>query len=122
MPKNHPTFFELPSELPVVKRCLCAHFGCNVYHESLIFGPEVYVRAAMHSIKHAIEHSGGRLPAEHGHGTDCDAPVETKERWMRMDPTNSMNPGVGGLRPFDGTALEDEDQSVFATHALPSFI
>lgn len=96
MPKNHPTFFELPSEFPVVKRCLCAHFGCNVYHESLIFGPEVDVRAAKHSIKHAIEHSGGRLPAEHGHGTDYDAPVETKERWMRMDPTNSMNPGVGG--------------------------
>eukprot|EP01050_Picozoa_sp_SAG11_P028340 SAG11_NODE_7537_length_1133_cov_1.259188_2_plen_67_part_00 len=50
-----------------------------------------------HLIKHEIEASGGKLPAEHGHGTEYTAPPPTQERWRRMDPTNAMNPGVGGL-------------------------
>jgi len=40
---------------------------------------------------------GGRLPAEHGHGTEYVAPQATRSRWEAMDPLNVFNPGVGGL-------------------------
>ena len=40
---------------------------------------------------------GGKLPAEHGHGTEYVAPDATRRRWEKMDPLNVFNPGVGGL-------------------------
>ena len=49
------------------------------------------------ALKHSVEVMGGRLPAEHGHGTEYHAPPDTAARWMAMDPLNVMNPGVGGL-------------------------
>jgi D-lactate dehydrogenase len=96
LPKNFTKYPDLPKQFPVAKRCVYSHFGCNVYHEDLVFGPEVDVEEAKHVIKHAIEAQGGRLPAEHGHGTEYHAPADTIKRWMGMDPMNVMNPGVGG--------------------------
>jgi D-lactate dehydrogenase len=96
LPKNRTTMPILPEDqYPIKKRCSYAHFGCNVYHEDYVFGPEVDVEEAKHAIKHAIEEQGGKLPAEHGHGTEYPAPAATKQRWMNMDPLNVMNPGVG---------------------------
>ena len=34
LPKNHKGILELPDDFPVEMRCLCSHFGCNVYHET----------------------------------------------------------------------------------------
>jgi D-lactate dehydrogenase (quinone) len=73
-----------------------SHFGCNVVHEDLAFAPGVDVHACKMSIKREIEASGGMLPAEHGHGTEYSAPADTQSRWKSIDPTNVMNPGVGG--------------------------
>jgi len=96
LPKDHTTNPEFPSKYPVTKRCTYSHFGCNVYHEDLVFGPDIDVEEAKHAIKHAIEEAGGKLPAEHGHGTEYHAAEDTQRRWMAMDPLNVMNPGVGG--------------------------
>lgn len=76
-------------------RCLCSHFGCNVFHDSLMVSTDVDVKNAKKHIQKIIEDAGGKLPAEHGHGTEYEAPISTQERWKKMDPTNSMNPGVG---------------------------
>ena len=73
-----------------------SHFGCNVVHEDLAFDAGVDVEACKIQIKHIIEDLGGKLPAEHGHGTEYIAPEATQRRWQGMDPTNVMNPGVGG--------------------------
>lgn len=37
------------------------------------------------------------LPAEHGHGTEYDSSKSSQDRWMKMDPLNVLNPGIGGL-------------------------
>jgi D-lactate dehydrogenase len=63
------------------------------------------VAQAQASFKKAIEGTGGRLPAEHGHGTEYSAPQDMQERWKRTDPLNVMNPGVGGTsycRSYNG--------------------
>jgi D-lactate dehydrogenase len=81
-----------------LKRMRYSHFGCNVVHEDLAFGQNVDTHQVKMDLKKTIEHKhGGKLPAEHGHGTEYQAPVNTQERWKRMDPLNVMNPGVGGL-------------------------
>ena len=38
----------------------------------------------------AIERVGGKLPAEHGHGTEYAAPADMQQRWQLSDPTNTM--------------------------------
>lgn len=75
-----------------------SHFACNVVHEDIAFPPGVDVHAAKMELKKTVEHNcGGKLPAEHGHGTEYHAPDDTKKRWKKMDPLNVMNPGIGGL-------------------------
>ena len=59
-----------------------SHFGCNVFHEDIAFRPGVDAHAAKIELKHAVERMGGKLPAEHGHGTEYDAPRETQRRWQ----------------------------------------
>ena len=98
LPKN---FREEPPKgtpsSPPVARLRYGHFGCNVVHEDLAFDPRVDVPAAKKNLKAAIEGVGGKLPAEHGHGTEYDAPDDTRARWRSFDPTNALNPGVGGM-------------------------
>ncbi|CAE7655006.1 dld [Symbiodinium pilosum] len=95
MPKNFDRILELPEDWGIEMRCLCSHFGCNVFHESLVLRNDVDAEAMKKKIKKFIESSGGKLPAEHGHGTEYAAPEDTQQRWRRIDPRNCMNPGVG---------------------------
>lgn len=87
------------AETPLV-RMRYAHLGCNVVHEDIAFASGVDVLACKDKIKKEVEAKGGMLPAEHGHGTEYCAPISTQDRWKRIDPTNTMNPGVGGL-PYE---------------------
>lgn len=97
LPKNFVEYPALPEkEYPIGKRLVYSHFGCNVYHEDFVFGPEVDVEKAKKAYKKAVEGTGGKLPAEHGHGTEYPAPPDKQKQWMDIDPTNTMNPGVGG--------------------------
>jgi D-lactate dehydrogenase len=100
LPKNYtanPSFPE--QEYPIENRWIYSHFGCNVYHEDLTFKPEINVDVGRFAIKHAVEDTGGKLPAEHGHGTEYPAPNNMQARWQKTDPLNVMNPGVGGTSP-----------------------
>ena len=85
-----------------IKRMRYSHFGCNVVHEDLAYPLESDTHAAKLSLKNVVEQMGGKLPAEHGHGTEYVAPVDVQNRWKLMDPSNTMNPGLGGLstKPF----------------------
>ena len=85
-----------------VKRLRYSHFGCNVVHEDIAFEPEADIAAYKRSAKRSVEALGGKLPAEHGHGTEYVAPPETRQRWQAMDPKNIFNPGVGGLEHGQG--------------------
>lgn len=97
LPKNGGAAPPLASVSPL-KRMRYSHFGCNVVHEDIAFAPGVDVEAIKYELKKTVEQEcHGKLPAEHGHGTEYHAPEPTQKRWMKMDPLNVMNPGVGGL-------------------------
>lgn len=95
MPKNFSGILEMPKDVGIEMRCVCSHFGCNVFHDSILLPLDVDVKKTKKRIAEIIRDAGGKLPAEHGHGTEYEAPMSTVDRWKRMDPTNSMNPGVG---------------------------
>ena len=81
-----------------IKRMRYSHFGCNVVHEDIAFPTYVDIHQAKMQLKKSVEIScNGKLPAEHGHGTEYTAPEATRNRWKQMDPLNVMNPGIGGL-------------------------
>ena len=80
-----------------VCRMRYSHFGCNVVHEDIAFLPSADAHACQMGIKKIIEGRGGRLPAEHGHGTEYVAPPGVQARWKSMDPCNVLNAGVGGV-------------------------
>ncbi len=95
LPKNSSLAPKLSNE--PVKRMRYSHFGCNVVHEDIAYEQGVDTHAAKMELKHVVDEvHKGRLPAEHGHGTEYKAPADTQRRWMKMDPCNVMNPGVGG--------------------------
>ena len=79
-----------------------SHFGCNVVHEDLAYPLGSDTHSAKLSLKYSVENLGGKLPAEHGHGTEYIAASDAQARWKQMDPSNTMNPGLGGLssKPF----------------------
>lgn len=98
LPKKHGDTPQLPESNQPIKRMRYSHFGCNVVHEDLAYAQGVDTHAAKMELKHVVDEvCNGRLPAEHGHGTEYHAPKDTQKRWMKMDPLNVMNPGVGGL-------------------------
>ena len=86
-----------PSAATPLKRMRYSHFGCNVVHEDIAYALGVDTHKEKMSFKHNVEGEGGKLPAEHGHGTEYHAPENAQKRWMKMDPLNVLNPGVGGL-------------------------
>ena len=98
LPKNHGKEPQLPPSNAPVKRLRYSHFGCNVVHEDLAYEQGVDTHEAKMELKGIVDHvCKGKLPAEHGHGTEYHAPKDTQRRWQKMDPLNVMNPGVGGL-------------------------
>lgn len=101
LPKNAGTAPPLDTAngaIKPLKRMRYSHFGCNVVHEDLAYAPGVDLHEAKHALKETVEKDfGGKLPAEHGHGTEYVAPPVTQKRWKAMDPSNVLNPGVGGL-------------------------
>jgi len=117
LPKNRSAapVLDLAGDQPKI-RMRYSHFGCNVVHEDLAYAPGVDTHRAKMALKKTVDEvCGGRLPAEHGHGIEYVAPLATKLRWMKMDPFNVMNPGVGGLSTQykygrDGESLWKEEE------------
>jgi len=98
LPKNGGPVPPLPpSAATPLRRMRYSHFGCNVVHEDIAYALGVDTHKEKMAFKHVVEEEGGKLPAEHGHGTEYHAPESAQKRWMNMDPLNVLNPGVGGL-------------------------
>ena len=43
--RNFDRILELPEDWGIEMRCLCSHFGCNVFHESLVLRNDVDAEA-----------------------------------------------------------------------------
>lgn len=98
LPKNYDGTVTLqPPNSPALQlKMMYGHFGCGVYHYDVaVAGTDADAAIVKENMIQLVQGLGGKLPAEHGHGTEYAAPPETLARWEKTDPRNLFNPGVG---------------------------
>lgn len=98
LPRNTTEWFEvLPAELD--KRIRAAlyygHFLCHVLHQDYVVEVGEDPEAIKASLLQLLSARGARYPAEHNYGHLYEAPPELEAFYVQLDPTNSLNPGVG---------------------------
>ncbi len=92
-------FEELPAEISdqLVSKLYYGHFMCHVLHQDYIVkkgaDPKV-LKAAMLKI---LDQRGAEYPAEHNVGHLYPAKPDLAAFYKSVDPTNSMNPGIGKM-------------------------
>lgn len=74
---------------------LYGHFFCHVFHLDLVLKRGTDAEAFKHAILEAFEARGAECPAEHNVGHLYAAKPALWEFYRALDPTNSLNPGIG---------------------------
>ena len=73
------------------------HFFCHVMHHDYILGKGVSAGKTKEKMLKLLEQKGAEYPAEHNVGRHYKAKQSLAEFYKELDPTNSFNPGIGGL-------------------------
>ena len=98
LPRNTLDWFEtLPAEIEarLEFKMYCGHFFCHVLHQEYLVKKGEDCDAVKHDILALLEDRGAKYPAEHNVGHLYDAEPALKDFYRSLDPTNTMNPGVG---------------------------
>ncbi|NTF44015.1 D-lactate dehydrogenase [Rhizobium rhizogenes] len=98
LPRNTLDWFEtLPAEIEAKLefKMYCGHFFCHVLHQEYLVKKGEDCDAVKHAILALQEDRGAKYPAEHNVGHLYDAEPALKDFYRSLDPTNTMNPGVG---------------------------
>jgi len=74
---------------------LYGHFFCHVFHLDLVLKRGTDAEAFKHAILEAFEVRGAECPAEHNVGHLYAAKPALRDFYRALDPTNSLNPGIG---------------------------
>jgi len=90
---------ELPDEIndQLLHRLYYGHFMCHVLHQDYIVRKGVDVKALKARMLALLETRGAEYPAEHNVGHLYQAKPELAAFYKSVDPTNSMNPGIGKM-------------------------
>lgn len=101
LPRNTETWFEqLPDSLTsaLIGTLYYGHFLCYVFHQDYILDT---TKADYHETRAALLElclaKGAKYPAEHNVGHLYCAEPGLAEFYRDLDPTNTFNPGIGGL-------------------------
>ena len=92
-------FEELPAELnaQIVKKLYYGHFFCHVLHQDYIVKKGVDVKALKAAMLEILDRRGAEYPAEHNVGHLYAAKPDLAAFYREIDPTNSLNPGLGKM-------------------------
>lgn len=71
------------------------HFMCHVFHQDYIIKKGVDVDALKKEMLLLLNEREAEYPAEHNVGHLYKAKPQLKQFYQQLDPTNSMNPGLG---------------------------
>lgn len=90
---------ELPPEINdhLVHRLYYGHFMCHVLHQDYIVRKGADVKALKAAMLELLEQRGAEYPAEHNVGHLYKAKPDLAAFYKSVDPTNSMNPGIGKM-------------------------
>jgi len=98
--RNDREWFEkLPPEIDrhISHRLYYGHFMCHVLHQDYIVRKGVDVAALKAQMLELLEARGAEYPAEHNVGHLYKAKPDLAAFYQSVDPTNSMNPGIGKM-------------------------
>lgn len=89
----------LPEEINkhILHRLYYGHFMCHVLHQDYIVRKGVDVEALKAQMLELLEKRGAEYPAEHNVGHLYKAKPDLAHFYKSVDPTNSMNPGIGKM-------------------------
>jgi D-lactate dehydrogenase len=98
LPRNELDWFEeLPPELDSLIRhkLYYGHFFCYVFHQDYILEPGVDEAEVKHKMLELFESRNAKYHAEHNVGHMYQAEPPLVEFYYSLDPTNTLNPGIG---------------------------
>ncbi|NSY40883.1 D-lactate dehydrogenase [Leisingera sp. ANG59] len=92
-------FEELPPEIAdqLVSRLYYGHFMCHVLHQDYIVKKGADPKALKDAMLALLDKRGAEYPAEHNVGHLYRAKPDLAAFYKSVDPTNSMNPGIGKM-------------------------
>ncbi|ASJ72589.1 D-lactate dehydrogenase [Granulosicoccus antarcticus] len=90
---------ELPPEISdqLVHKLYYGHFMCHVMHQDYIVRKGADVAALKAKMLEILDQRGAEYPAEHNVGHLYKAKPDLAAFYKSVDPTNSMNPGIGKM-------------------------
>ena len=98
LPRNAKDWrFQLPDHLEaqIAERLVYGHFLCFVFHLDYIVKPGVDTQAFEDALVAFLRAKGAQCPAEHNVGHLYKAPENLVGFYRSLDPTNTLNPGIG---------------------------
>lgn len=92
-------FEELPPEISdqLVAKLYYGHFMCHVLHQDYIVRKGADPKALKAVMLELLDKRGAEYPAEHNVGHLYKAKPDLAAFYKSVDPTNSMNPGIGKM-------------------------
>ena len=87
----------LPPEIDaqIEKKLYYGHFFCHVVHQDYVAKKGVDTLALEHAMWKLLDERGAEYPAEHNVGHLYEARPALADFYRSLDPTNSLNPGIG---------------------------
>lgn len=98
--RNERTWLEdLPAHIEdkLIHKLYYGHFMCHVLHQDYIVKKGVDVKELKAQMLELLDQRGAEYPAEHNVGHLYTAKPDLSEFYKSVDPTNSMNPGIGKM-------------------------
>jgi D-lactate dehydrogenase len=88
---------QLPADVAntMIARLYYGHFFCHVFHQDYIVKKGVDPLAVEHRLWSLLDARGAEYPAEHNVGHLYRAKPALADFYRGLDPTNSLNPGIG---------------------------
>lgn len=88
---------QLPAELEakIIHKLYYGHFFCHVFHQDYIVGKGVDPLAMEHRMWKLLDARRAEYPAEHNVGHLYVAKPALAGFYRQLDPTNTLNPGIG---------------------------
>ena len=92
-------FEKLPSEITdqLVGKIYYGHMMCHVMHQDYIVKKGCDPKAVKAAMLKILDARGAEYPSEHNVGHLYKAKPDLAAHYMRCDPTNSFNPGIGKM-------------------------
>ena len=90
-------FEELPADIEdkIAMKFYYGHFLCHVMHQNYIMKKGANAKAVKQQILAFFDKRGAEYPAEHNVGHEYEAKKDLKSFYLRIDPTNAFNSGIG---------------------------